>query len=858
MPLTAGSCLGPYEVIAPIGAGGMGEVWKARDTRLDRIVALKVSKESFSERFEREARVVASLNHPHIATLFDVGPNYLVMEYVEGEPLSGPLPLDKVMQYAAQICEALDAAHRKGITHRDLKPANILVNKKGIKLLDFGLAKIREDPDLSEETISKALTAHGAVLGTPQYMAPEQVEGKEADARSDIFSLGCVMYEMLTGRKAFAGKNASSIAAAILAKDPEPIAGLPPALERVTLTCLAKDPEDRWQSAREVRHALQWSAQLAPAPVAERKWLPWGVAAALGAALLGAIGVSYFQRPTATEQKAVQFQLQPPEKTVFDTDTGFPFSTSPDGRMIVFVADSQDRKRSLWIRPLDSPISRPLPGTEDAVGPFWSPDSRFVAFAVNDRKLKKIEVAGGTPQNICDLSHNTTGTWNSAGDILLTARDPGRLVWIQKVAATGGVPSDLKTDEAAGESVREPSFLPDGQHFLFQGGGSSPSVYVASLGGKGGRKLILERAQRARFMPAADRGHTGVAGYLFYQPEGTFSLTARPFDPDKLEFTGDAVQIAEEIVDYSASPSGVLAWQNRQPRTFQMTWLDDQGKALGTVGTPEPLVGISLSPDGRRVARLRRDPESQKVDLWTLDLARGVFSKLTSVGFALSAIWSRSGSRIFFSQLGTATFGDLSSISPDGGSAESVLKTPVRKLALDVTRDDRFLLYSENDPKTGRPSIWAMPLDGDRKPFPVVRGEFNAGEARFSPDGHWVAYSSDESGVAQVYIKKFPPTDQRIQVSNDGGAAPKWRPDGRQLYYRRKRSFLVAVDLKLGGTAEVSKPRELFTSPVTGLQDYEPAPDGKRFLTLIEDQATVATPLNIVVNWPATVLRGKP
>jgi serine/threonine protein kinase len=385
-----GTKLGPYEIVEPIGAGGMGEVYRARDTRLNRIVALKVSKEAFSERFEREARVVASLNHPHIATLYDVGPDYLVMEYVEGEPLSGPLPIDKVMQYAAQICEALDAAHKKGITHRDLKPANILVNKQGIKLLDFGLAKIREEPELSEETISKALTAHGAVLGTPQYMAPEQVEGREADARSDIFSLGCVLYEMLTGRKAFAGKNASSIAAAILAKDPEPISNLPPALERVVLTCLAKDPEDRWQSAREVRHALQWSVQLVQAPIAQRNWLPWTVAAVLGAALLVAMALLSLRQPTAVEEKAFQFQIQAPEKTRFNTDSGLPFSVSPDGRMVVFLADSQDRKGSLWIRSLDSATSRPLPGTDDAVGPFWSPDSRFVAFSVNDKKLKRI------------------------------------------------------------------------------------------------------------------------------------------------------------------------------------------------------------------------------------------------------------------------------------------------------------------------------------------------------------------------------------------------------------------------------------------------------------------------------------
>ncbi len=858
MNLSIGAKLGPYEIVASIGAGGMGEVWKARDTRLDRIVALKVSKELFSERFEREARVIASLNHPHIASLYDVGPNYLVMEYVEGDPLRGPLPVAKAMQYAGQICDALDAAHKKGITHRDLKPANILVGKQGIKLLDFGLAKVREEQAVSEETISKALTAQGAVLGTPQYMAPEQVEGKEADARSDIFSLGCVLYEMLTGRKAFGGKNASVIAAAILAKEPEPITGLDPAVERVVKACLAKDPDDRLQSPRDVKLALGWSARPDSERAARGNRLPWAVAIAMGLAFL-TVAWLYFRGSQPIAQRAIHFQIQAPEKMKFADS---PELVSPDGRTIVFEASSADGKSSLWVRPLDTDTARPLPGTERPGSWTWSPNSRSLAFFSDaDKRLKRIEVAGGTPQTICALPLAILGTWNEAGDILFRAPN-GQF---QRVPASGGVPSDvMKPDAGAKWSPRDPTFLPDGRHFLFTNGfwgdAPGPSIYAASLDGMDGRTLILEQAAAARFMPSMAR--SGIPGYLFYYGVDGTVLMARPFDPDSLKFSGDPVQISENVGRFSVSHSaGVMLWSNQNPSLSQIVWLDGQGKTLDAIGTPGRISTLSLSPDGKRAAISRN--QDGKNDVWTVDLARGAFSRLT-LGETLKTypIWSALHSRIFFSDYDGAVSGvsNLYSISADGGTKELVFRNSNRKIGTDLSRDERFLLYTENDMSSPRrfAGIWAIALDGDKKPFPVVRGEFGASEARFSPDGRWVAYVSDESGSVQVYIKRFPPTEQRWQVSTDLGAAPRWRADGKQLFYRVRRNRLLAVDLKLGATIEVSKPRELFTTPVQRLGDYEPTADGKRFLALIEDQTTAGTQsINVIVNWPATLVRGQ-
>jgi len=860
--MTPGTKLGPYEILAPIGAGGMGEVYRARDTRLDRIVALKVSKGPFTERFEREARVVASLNHPNIASLFDVGPNYLVMEYVEGEPLSGPLPIDRVLQYAAQICDALDAAHRKGITHRDLKPANILVNKQGIKLLDFGLAKIREEPQVSAETISAALTAQGAVLGTPQYMAPEQVEGREADARSDIFALGCVLYEMLTGRKAFAGKNASTIAAAILAKDPEPIENLPPALERVILTCLSKDADERFQNARDVKLALRWAMQPGSTPVTGRKkWLPWVVAAAFGVSTLVLL---YLRQSPPSAERAVHLQIQPPEKTRFLAFFEHGAAASPDGRSLVLVTRSQDGKTSLWIRSLDSATPRPLPGTDGANAPFWSPDSRFVAFSA-DKKLKRIEVAGGTPQIVCDLSLDN-GTWNESGDILV---DSGH--GIKKVAASGGAPVDLiKPDPAAGEeSIGNPAFLPDGRHFLFTAlTNSDQRIYAASLdhnsAGKGGRKLILTDAGSAQFMPAVDRKQSGVPGYLFYTM-GWRTLMARPFDPDKLEFGGDAMQIAGSAdSSYSVSSSGTLVWRSGSSQR-QVTWLDNQGKPSGTVGLPGIILGVSMSPDGRRATVSRK--ESDRHNVWILDLERGVSSRLTSGDIdKYFPIWSRRGDRIFFTAK-NGSVGDIYSIGPDGGAEELVFRDPNHDVSIaeDTSPDGRFLLYSANDPKTGL-DIWALPLEGDKKPFPVVQTAFRDVSASFSPDGRWVAYVSNESGADQVYVKSFPPTERRWQISSDGGNGPRWRGDGKQLYYLGSGvdrlgsgRQLMVVDLRLGSSVEASPPREQFVLE-RGVMDirYDPSPNGQRFLTLLTDIEPSAVPWNVVVNWPATVLRNKP
>jgi serine/threonine protein kinase len=585
MHLNRGDRLGPYEIVSSIGKGGMGEVWKARDTRLDRIVAIKTSAAAFSERFEREARAVAALNHPNICTLHDVGPNYLVMEYVEGTPLKGPLSSEESMEYGGQILEALDVAHRKGIIHRDLKPANVLVTKQGIKLLDFGLAKQAKVLREGDATVTQALTQEGQIVGTLQYMSPEQVQGKDTDARSDLFAFGCVLYEMLTGKRAFEGENAASVIAAILEREPAPTSARPP-LERVVRRALAKDPDQRFQTARDLKAALMWATEQPASSTAvkpSRRW-PWVAAAALAIGALVGWSVGHFQRPSAHES-ALRLPLSPPEggRFLFGTNGGG-LAISPDGRTTAYVASSNG-STGLWLRPFDVTAARLVEGTAGAAFPFWSPDDRSVAFFAAG-KLQRVEVSGGIPVTICEVAVGRGGAWGSDGSIVFGTLGSG----LFQVAASGGAATPLTTpDIGRGEvSHRWPQMLPTGR-FLYWVESYVPEntgVYAASLAKPGARAHVLATPTNALYATAGDG-----KSYLLWLYRGV--LAAREFNPATLQFAGEPRTVADSVagigssgqMNVAVSAGGLLLYSGSR-NASQFTWFERAGKPLGTLGEP--------------------------------------------------------------------------------------------------------------------------------------------------------------------------------------------------------------------------------------------------------------------------------
>lgn len=696
MPLSPGDKLGPYEILGPLGQGGMGEVWKARDTRLNRIVAIKQSHVRFSERFEREAHAIAALNHPHICQIYDVGPDYLVMEYVEGQPLKGPVAVNEALTIAGQILDALDAAHRKGITHRDLKPDNILVGKAGVKILDFGLAKMEQhDSTVADVVATKPLTAEGTVLGTLQYMSPEQIEGQEADARSDIFAFGLVLYELITGQRAFDGKTRTSLVASILKDQPRPLSELqplsPPALERVVATCLEKNPDKRWQSAREVKHALEWISSEAPAarvsaPTAPaRQWL-WPNIAAVAILIAGVVAWALWPKHPAPA-KVTRFQVPLPENSTF----GQYLSLSPDGRKLLFNTTRPDG--GLWVRDLDSLEARLIPGTQGVFRMFWSPDSRFVAFGQGNQ-LKKMDIAGGPVQTLCEISTTVgSGAWNRDG-VIIFGSVPGP---IRRVSEAGGVPTDVTAVEG-GQSQTLPSFLPDGHHFVYYRTGTPETggMYVGSIDAKPAEQS-RKRLLAAQYAPLYATSPDASGGHVFFLREGT--LMAQPFDAVKLELTGEPVPIAEHVGNgvshgyFSVSPSGALAYRTGVQATGrQLTWFDRDGKTLGTFGEPNLDGYISLSPDGTHGA-VRDAAVGANGDLWTLDFARGVRTRFTfRQSYGSQAVWSPDGKRIIFSAGDTFTIYEKA--SSGAGEEKELFKKPGEfKWPTSWSRDGRFLLY---------------------------------------------------------------------------------------------------------------------------------------------------------------------
>jgi len=857
--LTNGTRLGPYEILSQIGAGGMGEVWKARDTRLDRTVAVKVSTAQFSERFEREARAVAALNHSNICTLYDVGPNYLVMEYVEGAPLKGPLPVGKAVEYAGQILDALDAAHRKGIIHRDLKPANILVTQQGIKLLDFGLAKHQAAP-LAEggATLAQALTSEGQIVGTLQYMSPEQLQGKDVDARSDLFSFGCVLYEMLTGKRAFEGENAASVIAAILEREPAPMDVTPP-LDRVIRTCLAKDPNQRFQNALDLKRALQWStssgAESQPLPARSRPWLWIAAAALVVGVLLGVWGLSRLRQSPA-EARPYHLQITPPDgaRFTFGNNLGG-IALSPDGRTAAYVASGAG-KSGLWTQPLNGAPARLIDGTDGAAYPFWSPDSKSIAFFVGI-KLLRVDLAGGAPAKICDVPLSRGGAWTSDGRILYGGVSHG----LFQVSASGGTPTPLTTLDAAREESSHvwPQVLPGG-HFLYSvssGKPESSGIFAASFAKPGERMRILTTETNALYAPGGDG-----RDYLLWLRGGT--LVAQEFDTDTLKLLGEPHEVADPVarmgvvglMNVTVSAGGLLLYSDSN-NLGQLTWFDRTGKSLGVVGEPGDYSTFRLSPDARRVAASLTRPGS--TNLWLLEVERGVASPFT-LNFGQFPLWSPDGRTIVFSSGGPIY--NLSRKDSSGAGAEQRLTpSPNSQWANDWSRDGRWLLYTYITPDSQR-DFWVFPVTPEGKPAPeatprpYLRTPFIERAGRFSPEAapRWVAYHSDETGRWEVYIQAFPEPRGVRQISTGGGRYPQWGADAGELFYVSLDNKLMLVNLKMGAdTVEPSTPRELFPLPAmdTGYCPYDTTLDGRRFLVRATPERGASQPLTVIINWPA-------
>jgi eukaryotic-like serine/threonine-protein kinase len=844
MPLSAGTKLGPYEIRAPVGKGGMGEVYRAHDSRLNRDVAIKVSNAQFTERFTREARAIAALNHTNICHLYDVGPNYLVMELIEGVPLKGPLPVEKAMEYAAQILDALDAAHCKGITHRDLKPANILVTKQGIKLLDFGLAQMAPGPN--DPTMTQ-MTQAGAAVGTPAYMAPEQWEGKRADARSDIYSFGCVLYEMLTGKRAVQERT--------------PVE--PAALEGVLGTCLEKDPDERWQSARELKHALRWVAEAKPATsVSSRSRLSkTGWLAAVVFALIAAIVsfLHFLEKPTETP---VRFTIAPPEKTSFTfgpggSPNGFP-ALSPDGRRLVFGAQPAGGTPRLWVRSLDATTPQPLAGTEGALLPFWSPDGHSIGFGANG-KLKKIDPSGGPALPLADAPALRGASWSTQGVILFT---PTRTSALLRIPAAGGptTPATVLDPARKENSHRWPWFLPDGRHFLYAAVAtdgdsvlSDATIYAGSLD-----------SRESRIVAQASSNAVYASGYLLFLRDNT--LMAQPFDAKRLATTGEAVPMAEQIADSPASLRGFFAATENGTLVFQpglqslqtLTWLDRMGKRVAAVGEPGKLLSAFLSPDGKHATVSVFDRVERNNHLWLYDLARNLPGRFTlDSANENEGVWSPDGSRIVFNSSRNGHLDLYSKLASGAGTEELVYADGLNKHPTSWSTDGKFIAYyAVGDPKTGS-DLWVLPLAGERKPFPFLKTAFNELSGQFSPDGHWVAYQSNESGRGEIYISPFPGSGGKSQVSLAGGSLPRWRADGKELFFVAPDRSLIATEIGVKGSELViGAPRALFGPLLAaGYQagyQYDVSPDGQRFLAVLpNEQASPPEPLTLVLNWTA-------
>jgi len=890
MTLSAGTRLGPYEILSPLGAGGMGEVYKARDARLERTVAIKVlpphlsSDAELRQRFEREAKTISQITHPHICALYDVNregeTEYLVMEYLEGETLAdrlskGALAAEQLLRYGIEIADALDKAHRQGIVHRDLKPGNVMLTKSGAKLLDFGLAKFQpaaQDATSSvsrlatEAQASQPLTERGTVLGTFQYMAPEQLEGKEADGRSDIFAFGALLYEMATGKKAFSGKSQASLIGSILRDDPQAISEIvpmmPPAFNRVVKTCLAKDAEDRFQTAHDVKLQLQWIAEGGsqaglPAPVVARRKnrekLAWAIAAA--AILTAGLATFGYLRRAPAEVFRMGSYLLAPDKSGFELAgiNGGSLTISPDGRQTTFAAKGPDGKTVLWLRSLGDLTARPIAGAEGATYPFWSPDSRFLAFFANG-KLKKVDISGSPPLDLCDAPNGRSGSWNRDGVILFA---PDTTTALSRVPAAGGAPTPAtKLDASRAETThRWATFLPDGKHFLYMAGShgqgtksESNAIYVGTLGSSE-KTLLLQARSNVAY----------ASGYLLYMRERV--LLAQSFDAGSRRFTGDPVPVAEGVhYDtgffrgvFSVSEKGLLVYGAGTAGTkSRLRWFDRAGKPTGEpIGEAADYQSLAISPDGSRIAAAIVDPGTGTPDIWVFD-SRGVRTRLTFGSPSFSPVWSPDGTRIAYAKLEKQIQSGIYLKSASGaGQEEAVYHSDGQTTPDDWSRDGRSLTLDVLKPggKT-KGDIWILPLSGDRKAYPFVATEFDENGAVFSPDGRWVSYTSSESGKPEIYAVPFPGPGGKWQISTGGAVGSGWVKGGKEILYVSSDSNIVSVELNAGASGlEVGSPKVLFSS--SGWANGNISPDGERFVGAVLPEGSEKPKVALIANWMA-------
>lgn len=921
MALTPGTRLGPYEIQSAIGAGGMGEVYKAMDTRLARGVAIKVlppqwaASAEMKERFEREAQALASLNHPHICVLHDIGQDrpathgapidFLVMEYLEGETLAtrlerGALGVTEALKLGIQIADALDKAHRRGVVHRDLKPSNVMLTPSGAKLLDFGLAKFggNEAGALSGVTsppTRTGLTTPGAMIGTVQYMAPEQLEGSEADARTDIFAFGVLFHEMVTGKRAFSGKTQVLVISAIATSNPDPLSKVepatPPALDHVVKTCLAKDPADRWQTTRDLLAELEWIAEsgadaatpLPEAPSARRRVRIYGTLFAtvgLLAVTMVAPAVLYLRGPDAAPELRFRVPIQlSAEATAaggrgggrgaaqgFQGVSGVGvfnpanFAVSPDGRAIAFVARGSTTPGETWflyVRPMGGVTPQRLPGTENAAQPFWSPDSRWIGFLAGG-KLRRVEASGGPPQDISDAAGFSGGTWNRDGVILF-----GSAKGLLRVTAEGGHPEAVTTLDASESGHFWPHFLPDGRRYL----------YTAWSGQSANRAIVvgtLDSSEKTRLLSTGSNAEYADPGYLVFHRES--AVYAHSFDADTLTVSGEPVRVADEITfdaatgrgDFRVSRSGALVYffsaggsATTGPdgplsdlAEWQLTWIDRSGQVLGRIGPPGAYRGVNVSPDAKRVAVHRHDANGG--DVYVIE-PRGAQTRLTLDASRHSSmpVWSPDGSRIAYAALRSGKWGLYQTLSSGSGTEEQLHESDLPKAPMSWSPDGKRIVFWVEDPKTGS-DLWVLTLD-DKKAAPLIATPFHETHAEISPDGKWIAYADDsKDGRSEIYVKPFPTGSGGWQVSFTGGDWPRWRGDSKELFYHAPigRSGvgtpypfggpMYSAQVNTGnGIFEPDPPREVVIFPALSLAhsggDYQPyavAPDGQRFLVL--------------------------